>query len=221
MITSKPWDWTKNTSDAWLVRCMESAWLSERWQGQGFQNFLDLGCGLGRHSIYMAGKGFSVTAADLSEYGVRHAAEWAQRENLPIHTQLCDMLALPFPAGSFDCMFAYNVIYHTDTAGFQKVLGEIARVLKPGGEIFLTLISKGTWGFREAPNDRWIDASTILRNEQETEMDVPHFYVDFQDIQTFLSGWNMMATPREWCEYNRDNPEYYSKHWTLLLQKPC
>lgn len=66
-MQSKAWDWEKNQSDYWLIPCVESPYLAERWQGKGFLRFLDLGCGLGRHAVYMAKKGFEVTAADLSE----------------------------------------------------------------------------------------------------------------------------------------------------------
>jgi len=76
---TKAWDWSKNTDNVWLIPCTESAYLAERWQGLGFKSFLDLGCGLGRHSIYMATKGFDVNAVDLSDYGVNHLREWRKK----------------------------------------------------------------------------------------------------------------------------------------------
>ncbi len=72
MEITKAWDWSKNTDDQWLIPCMESSYLAEKWKSKGYNSFLDLGCGLGRHSIYMASHGFDVTAVDLSEYGVSH-----------------------------------------------------------------------------------------------------------------------------------------------------
>ncbi|WP_294183315.1 class I SAM-dependent methyltransferase [uncultured Clostridium sp.] len=219
MVSSKPWDWTKNSSNKWLIPCMESAYFAEVWKIRKFQYFLDLGSGLGRHSIYMAHKGFSVTAVDLSDYGIRYLSDWAKRENLGIETHLCDMLSLPFSDNRFDCMFAYNVIYHTDTQGFVRILDEIRRILKPGGEIFLTLISKGTWDFQNAWESRRLDANTILRSEHETEKNVPHFYVDLEDIRHFFSNWKMLSLPKEWCEYGLDKSKHYSKHWSLWLKK--
>lgn len=219
MSITKAWDWSKNTESHWLVPCMESAFLAENWQSKGFAKFLDLGCGLGRHSVYMAGKGFDVSAVDLSDYGVNHLNEWATKENLHIKTDVCDMLNLPFEDNSFDCIMAYNVIYHTDTIGFIKALNEIKRVLKPDGEIFITLISKNTWSFQRADQYKRIDENTILRDEHETEKDVPHFYVDIEDIKHFFADWLFVESPREWCDYNIEQPEYYSKHWTLIVKK--
>jgi cyclopropane fatty-acyl-phospholipid synthase-like methyltransferase len=46
---------------------------------------LDLACGKGRHSIYLANKGYDVTGVDLSEQSIRHATQFEQ-ENLHFYT---------------------------------------------------------------------------------------------------------------------------------------
>jgi len=194
---SKAWDWSKNDSDQWLIPSMESCYLAENWQSKGFIELLDLGCGLGRHSIYMAQKGFDVTAVDLSEYGVDHLKEWAEREHLTIKTNVCDMLHLPFEDNSFDCIIAYNVIYHTDTKGFIAALAKINRVLRSNGEFFITLISKDTWSYKRADTYKRVDQNTILRDEHETEKDVPHFYVDIEDIKMLFSDFDYIKFPVE------------------------
>ncbi len=220
MEPTKAWDWTKNESDKWLVPCVGSAYLSERWASLGYSRLLDLGCGLGRHSVYLAKKGFSVTAADLSEYGVNHTREWAEREGLSLETVLCNMLELPFADRTFDGVLSYNVIYHTDTQGFLRTLSELWRVLRPGGELYITLISKNTWGYVNAPEGRFLDENTILRDEHDTERDVPHFYAGIDDIRRFFSEWEFPLPPVEMSEYSVENPAYCSRHWNLLLRKP-
>lgn len=215
---TKPWDWSKNEDNIWLIPCVESAYLAENWNSKGFNKFLDVGCGLGRHSIYMAGKGFDVTSVDLSDYGINHLIEWAEHENLTIKTQKCNMLSLPFDSNSFDCIMAYNVIYHTDTDGFKQSLSEIKRVLKPGGELFITLISKNTWSYQHPEQYKRVDANTLLRDEHETEKDVPHFYVDIEDIKELFADWEFIKEPVEWCTYNTKNSQYYSKHWSLIIK---
>jgi 2-polyprenyl-3-methyl-5-hydroxy-6-metoxy-1,4-benzoquinol methylase len=216
---TKAWVWSKNTSEHWLIPCMESSYLAERWSSQGFLNFLDVGCGLGRHSIYMAKHGFDVSTIDLSEQAVKHTLDWAEKENLDVKTCVSNMLHLPFADNAFDCIMAYNVIYHTDTNGFRTALKEIRRVLKPNGELFLTLISKNTYSYLRANTYTRIDDNTILRNEDETERDVPHFYVNIEDIKKLFVDFGYVRLPIEWCEYKMENPESYSKHWSLLVRK--
>ena len=54
MIKSKGWNWKIITNDAanyWKNPSIESFYLLNRWQSLDLKNFLDLGCGLGRHSV--------------------------------------------------------------------------------------------------------------------------------------------------------------------------
>jgi SAM-dependent methyltransferase len=219
MIKSKAWDWSKNESDQWLNPSIESFYLAELWKSKGFNKFLDLGCGLGRHSIFFAQNGYEVNSVDLSEYGVNHLKNWADKEQLKIEARVCDMLNLPFENDTFDCIIAYNVIYHTDTQGFIKSLQEIKRVLKRNGELFITLISKNTWSYQRADKYKRIDSNTILRDEHDTERDVPHFYVDIEDIKEYFSGFEFINAPIEQTEYSIKNPEYCSKHFNLIVRK--
>jgi SAM-dependent methyltransferase len=219
MIESKAWDWSKNQDNYWLIPSMESCYLAESWKSKGYNKFLDLGCGLGRHSIYFAKKGFEVNAVDLSDYGVNYTMEWTKKEHLNIKLSVCDMLNLPFANNSFDCIIAYNVVYHTDTEGFIKSLEEIKRVLKNKGELFITLLSKNTWSYEKADQYKRIDNNTILRSEHDTEIDVPHFYVDIDDIKNYFEDFDFIKIPVEETEYNMDNTAYFSKHFNLIVSK--
>jgi len=216
---TKAWDWSKNTDNYWITPCIESAFLAERWNAEDFNNLLDLGCGLGRHTVYMGKHGFKVTAFDLSDEAVKSTRGWAERENLDIETYTGNMLSLPFQNNSFDCIIAYNVIYHTDMTGFGTILNEIQRILRPGGEMFLTLISKSTWSFTHANKAQKLDKNTILRNENEAGEDVPHFYVDIQDIKHFFTNFEFVRLPVEEHDYDIENPNKYSVHWKFIVKK--
>lgn len=219
MIESKAWNWSKNEDDQWLKPSIEAFYLAESWKSKCFNKFLDLGCGLGRHSIFFAQKGYEVTSVDLSEYAVNHLKSWSDKEKLNIKTEVCDMLNLPFENDAFDCVIAYNVIYHTDTQGFLKSLEEIKRILKRNGELFITLISKNTWSYKRAEQYKRIDSNTILRDELDTERDVPHFYVDIEDIRKYFSDFDFINAPIEKTEYSIKNLEYCSKHFNLIVRK--
>lgn len=62
---------------------------------------LDVACGSGRHSIYLASKGYHVTGIDLSEESIK-LAKWSQKENL--HFYVHDMRTL-FKENHFDYIF--------------------------------------------------------------------------------------------------------------------
>lgn len=216
MVESKSWDWTKNTDTKWLKPAPEAYCLSERWKEMGFKTILDLGCGLGRHALFFAGRGFQVDAIDLSDDAVQHVRDWAARQRLDIKTQKCDMLHLPFEDGGFDGVVAYNVIYHTDTQGFCATLGELTRVLRSGGELFITLISKNSFSYLNAALTSLIDENTILRNESDTERDVPHFFVSSADIGAYFSGYTLLEPLVEQRVYDTDRS---SSHFMLHAVK--
>ena len=182
MVKSKGWNWEKADSDIWLDPAEESYYFCEKWKKQGRRSVLDLGCGLGRHSVLFAKYGFKVTAVDISEQAVKSVREAEQRENIVITSKVCDMLALPFRENSFDCIFSYLAISHTDTEGFRKILSKIKEILKPDGEIFLTLCSKETRAFCEVVFPK-LDENTVVKTEEGPENGVPHFFVDLNDIK--------------------------------------
>ena len=185
MTVSKAWDWTLDTSPHWLVPCEESHYLAARWAAQGRRDLLDLGCGRGRHAIFFAQKGFSVSAFDLSQDAVEQTRGWALRERLSIGVRQGDMLALPYPDAAFDAVFAMHVLSHTDTAGIRVILSELFRVLRPGGEFFLTLCAKDTWSFT-AKRYPLLDENTVVKTEG-AEAGIPHFFADLDDIERLFS----------------------------------
>ena len=60
MVESKGWDWnlvksgSEDSKRIWLEPSEESFYYAEKWKRQGLKSILDLGSGLGRHSILFA-----------------------------------------------------------------------------------------------------------------------------------------------------------------------
>ena len=185
MCVSKAWDWNQEKDLCWLLPSEESYYIAQRWKTKGIEKVLDFGCGLGRHSIFFANHGFDVNAFDLSAEGTEHLKQWAEKEQLSIDVKVGDMQELPYPTHSFDAIFAYHVISHTDSLGIRKILKEISRVLKPGGEVYMTFCSKETWSYRDAGYPQY-DANTVIKTDDGPEKGVFHFYVDLDDIIALL-----------------------------------
>lgn len=217
MTEHKAWAWELVTDDLWLRPSEESYYLLERWKAQGRRDFLDLGCGLGRHSLQFSRAGFSVSAFDLSEEGLRRLGETAKAEGLAIDRRRGDMTALPYPERSFDCLLAFHVISHTDTPGIKKTIAEITRVLRPEGEFYLTLCSKSGRGFREA-GFPVIDENTVRKVEDGPEDGIPHFFADPDCIRDIFSGLRILDLRHE-QQLVVDGEAYGSWHYFMLGAK--
>ena len=213
----KAWNWDKNKDDIWFIPSEESYYLLNRWKEKGFSKFLDLGCGRGRHSIQFAKDGFDVSSVDLSPVAVNGLNEWAGNEDLNISATVSDMMHLPFNDNTFDCLLAYHVISHTDSKGIIKVISEIRRVLKAGGEFYITFCSKNAWSFKEAGYPK-LDENTVIKIENGAENNIPHFYVDDKVIKELLKGFKLI-TVRHIQDVVLDGHEYVSWHYFVLGEK--
>ena len=186
---SNSWDWESVDDDGWYDPSEEGYYYANRWGKNGDIRVLDLGCGLGRYAMLFAEHGLKVTAFDSSEYAIEHLRRKAEELDLEIGCDIGDMHSLPYTDGSFDHVFAYLSISHTDSKGIRKVISEIERVLAPNGTMFITLCSKDTWSFREADLPMLDDCTRIRMDGPEKG--IPHVYVDIPDIKDILSGFTL------------------------------
>lgn len=211
-MISKPWDWTKADEAVWDEPAAEFYYLAERWARLGFNKILDLGCGKGRHSIGFALRGFKVFACDLSEMAIDIVSRKAQDQNLVIECAKCDILDLPYNDNSFDALFAYHVVSHTDTVGLKKAITEIARVVKSGGEIYMDLVSKESKLFLNATQR--IDENTFIMDEIEAEKGLPHCCVDYSDIIKLYKDYDILDVTLRFKHDNKSG-ERYGGHYFI------
>jgi SAM-dependent methyltransferase len=190
LVKSKPWNWNLAQEEYWRIPSDELYPVAFRWRNIGYKNVLDLGCGVGRNSIFLSQMGFEVDAFDLSPTAIEELTSKIERLNLTIRTKIGDMLELPYANGYFDSILAFHSIYHTDMQGLLNVVGEMKRVLVDGGEIFFTLNSKRNPSFNN-PTNKIIDEHTILKTEG-LEKDIPHTFVDYDDIKMILEDFQII-----------------------------
>ncbi len=182
---------------------------------------LDLGCGVGRHTIYFASIGYDVCAMDLSEEAVNSTKKWLKEEGLKAEVTKGKMTKLNYPDNYFDLVLAYNVIYHAFKHDVIKTIAEINRVLKPGGYFYVTILTKD-------PNIPFygtgiIDDQTLIKQE-EPEKGIPHFFSKIEDILEFFKDFEFIYFYyNEWYSppftLERISKQKGNGHYALLVQK--
>lgn len=98
---------------------------------------LDVGCGTGRNACYLASLGIDVLAFDSSERAIELARERACPARFLVH-DLSD--GIPALNAGFDLVADIFVYKHLVDAGLRAAYrNELARVLKPGGRLLVSL----------------------------------------------------------------------------------
>ena len=113
----------------------------------GSQRVLDVGCGIGGPSRYLASKfGCQVDGLDLTAEFVALAGMLAQRTRLAdkVTYRQGNALDLPFPDASFDVVWSQNAAMNI--ADRDRLYGEMRRVLRPGGRLALQDVAAGPAG---------------------------------------------------------------------------
>jgi SAM-dependent methyltransferase len=103
---------------------------------------LDLGCGTGAATWYLAREGFSAFGIDGSKTAIELARARFKTEHLKADFSVGDFVRLDYPNAFFDCVIDIAAIQHNRMPAAARIVSEIRRILKPGGRLFSMLISR-------------------------------------------------------------------------------
>lgn len=135
------------------MRTVMDALLKEPLSRLGSLNVLDIGCGAG-HLIRYLHENYRCkevpAGLDVSE----HALEFCKQRGLS-RLVLESASEISFSDGSFNLLTCIDTLQHLNSADEQKALSEFARVLSPGGLLYLRTNSQVAHGDGQADTDRY------------------------------------------------------------------
>jgi tellurite methyltransferase len=111
------------------------------------KNALDLGCGEGRYTLYLARKGCRVTAIDRAEAGVEKLAALAESRQLAVHARTMDVDVFECGPNRFDIIVAATILDHLDEGRRTRLAETIRAGLKPGGILYASVFTVDDPGF--------------------------------------------------------------------------
>lgn len=161
--------------------------LAELLKKRNAHTVLDLGCGTGRHIVYLAEQGFTLAGVDASATGIATTRQQLDAAGLSADLQQLDIFEpLPFTDGSFDAVVSTQVIHHALLARIEALIDEIHRVLTDSGLLFVTVPRLKNQGSRFEE----VEPNTLIPLDG-IEAGLPHHYFKPEELESVLSAFQI------------------------------
>jgi SAM-dependent methyltransferase len=98
---------------------------------------LDLGCGTGTNSLYLARHGWQVVGVDLAATAIRRARRKAEGTGLSLDFHAADVTRLDFLDPPFDLALDIGCFHALDAQGQRRYRDQLCRLLNPGARFML------------------------------------------------------------------------------------
>jgi SAM-dependent methyltransferase len=185
--------------------------MANRLEGEGRKRVLDIGCGVGRHTIYLATRGFEVTATDNAPNAIASCKDILEKAGVKAEVLELDMREMPFPDGHFDGVVSSHVIHHGRVEVIASIIGSITRKLSPRGYFVWAMPTPDHFdcGLGEE-----IELGTWV-SEEHREGPVPHHFCTEEEVYRLLHSYEIISLRKE---DHRDDGRLRS-HWRLLARK--
>ena len=178
-------------------------------------NILDIGCGAGSNTVFLAKEGFSVYCTDISEAGLNITEKRLHENNLKAVIKNAGMESQPFEDNFFDGAISFGVFYYNTRDGYQKAVDELIRILKVGGHALV--FSRTTDDYRFGKGKE-IEKNTFILDIQDTnEGDMPSHFLSREDIDVIFSKFTEIVVEK--TETTFSNLKNKNSDWIIKVKK--
>jgi len=145
---------------------------------------LDLGCGEGADSVWLAERGWDVVAVDISETALGRAKEAAGTRGVTDRIEFVQLdLSEDFPSGTFD-LISSQFLHSTVYLDRSKVLANAAAALRPNG--LLVIVDHGSappWASKLDHHHEFISAEEVVAGMKLSDDEFERVRVDAVERQ--------------------------------------
>ncbi len=146
MHATNPWETFYRQKPAWAISWLDHpddylrALIKDGTIKKG--TALDLGCGVGDKSVFLAKNGFTVTGVDLAPTAIREARALAEKEKVTADFLLADITEMPALKNPFNFVLDFSTFHIIPEAQRPGYFNELQRLTRPGSQYFLRVFSK-------------------------------------------------------------------------------
>jgi cyclopropane fatty-acyl-phospholipid synthase-like methyltransferase len=145
--------WSAASANPEIVSLVYNGVIKEK------SKILEVGCGLGAESIFLAARGMNVTAMDLSEDAIEKCKKISEVYSLNINWMVHDLLGEELFDEEFDIITDQGCFHHMHEDEREIYANRIYKYLKPGGMIVLRAFSDKIPG---GPQPRRISSDDMI-----------------------------------------------------------
>ncbi len=176
---------------------------------------LELGCGAGACTWFLAREGFDTYAVDGSDRAVELTRKYLESEGLSAHVEQADFLSVDFESEFFDAVVEVASIQQTTMANVHEIVERAWELLKPGGVMFAMMVAKGTLGDGLG---RMVEPNTFkdIPEGPYRGLGVTHFFEEGEVVEVFspFAELELEKSTRTAC-----NRTHEITHWVVSAKK--
>jgi SAM-dependent methyltransferase len=157
--------------------------------------------------------GYHTCGIEFDERQLGKAIQYADRKGQNLHIEQGDMRHLEFADGSFSFVYSYNSIFHMRKADILQSIGELKRVLKPGGLLFVNFLTLNDSRCGLGPQ--------VWENEYEQMDDGPviHSYYRIDEADAYFTGMPILYKEDRTLERISEGEKIRQGYVDYVLQK--
>lgn len=147
---------------------------------------IDLGCGTGNYSIYLASVGFEVTGIDISPTAIKIAKDNARKKGIKCNFLVANVLDnLNEVEGKFDFAYDWELLHHIFPKHRRIYVKNVYNILNPGGKYLSVCFSEKDASFGGSGKYRKTRIGTVLYFSSKDELrDLCEPYFNIEEIKT-------------------------------------
>ena len=130
VFSNIPMEWKKVGPSDSMLCCLDF------FQKHNVKSALDLGCGVGIWSIFLAKNGISIKGVDFSKNAIDYANNWANEEKINAIFDYSDLVNHSFKKEAFDGIIASKILDNVSRVEFSEISQQIESNLNYGGILF-------------------------------------------------------------------------------------
>lgn len=179
------------------------AGVTEKFNKGGIRRVLDIGAGLGGNLCFMHENGFDIRGIDASVTAVMKLKERLSVKNINIPIEQGKFEQLPYPDSAFDGVICLQTLSHGLKENIKDGFGELARVIRPEGLLFITLpgrIAGGKVRYCLVKTADRIDDRVYIPTKG-LEIGIPHYIFNAKLLKMCLHDFKIENMWRDYLGY--------------------